>query len=618
MGKFAEHNLTGLVRFRPTNQSIEPVAGETLLDCAQRAAVPLSSSCGGAGTCLSCMIQLKDCELPEPTDADRRVFSRKSLAAGWRRACQVWPRGGCTVHVPAKSAAVHIVRTLDDGNVRISPDPTVKTWRIAFGEPNHDPSLGDDDRLMAVINRRVAGRCRSIDPHVLRGLPDLAAEGEARLLVAIRHGELVNAIAADRSALALAVDLGTTSIGGYLVDLRRGRTCAKAGVTNPQGVLGGDVVTRLTAAVRDGRRLEELQRLAISGINRLIYELCRQADAQTGDICDVVVAGNSPMQHFLLGLPVDGLARAPFVSLLRGPADLKARALQIDAGPGAWVHTFPGIAGFVGGDHVAALLALESRGIEGVTLLLDIGTNTEISLLHEGAILTVSCPSGPALEGGEITWGMQAAQGAIESCAIRGGDWELGVIGRVAAEGICGSGVVDIMAALLMDGAINHRGRLQSAHPRVRDTEEGRELLLVAEEERDAPAIVFTQADVRSVQLAKAAIRSGVDMLLDAAGIGAGELDRVVVAGAFGNFISIESAVAIGMLPELPRSRFEQIGDAAGLGARLAALSHPHRARAALIARDARHIGMAGNREFQKRFMRRINFSEGEGPAVRT
>ncbi|MCQ3935336.1 MAG: hypothetical protein DPW23_10710 [Gammaproteobacteria bacterium] len=239
---------------------------------------------------------------------------------------------------------------------------------------------------------------------------------------------------------------------------------------------------------------------------------------------------------------------------------------------------------------------------------IDIGTNTEISLLHAGAILTVSCPSGPALEGGEITWGMQAAAGAIERVALHQDLLELQTIDGAPAEGICGSGVLDTVAALLGAGIINHRGRLQPGYARVRDSGQVREFVLVAEGERNAPAIVFTQGDVRAVQLAKAAIRSGIDMLLQAAATTEAAIDHVVVAGAFGSYIAIDSAVAIGMLPDLPRDRFHQVGDAAGLGARLATLSHPQRARAAEIARQARHVGMAGSASFQRQFISRINF----------
>lgn len=315
------------------------------------------------------------------------------------------------------------------------------------------------------------------------------------------------------------------------------------------------------------------------------------------------------MQHFLLGLPVTGLARAPFVSTMRGGVDVKARHLGLEAAPGAYVHVFPGIAGFVGGDHVAALLAFETRGVKGTSLLLDIGTNTEISLLRGNKILTVSCPSGPALEGGEISWGMRAMPGAIEAVYLVDGKLAYKTIEDRPAEGLCGSGVIDLVAKLLQVGAINFRGRLSADHARVREQRGMREFVIVDETERDGPAITFHQDDMRAVQLAKASIRAGIDTLLAAANIEAHELELVAIAGAFGTFISVESAIAIGMLPDIPLDRFEQIGDAAGLGARLAAVSCPLRARAAQLARQVQHVEMAGTARFQSSFVRRINFA---------
>lgn len=609
MSASADHQATRSIRFRPADQAVDLIDGENLLECARRAAVPLSSSCGGSGTCRSCMIRIVDGRLPAPSAADRRIFSDKSLTAGWRRACQVWPRYGCTVRVPKKSAGIHTVRKLDRGDVRIVPDPAVKAWKIDASSLQIKPLADSSEPLIELVNKRRSGRCRSVDSTAMQALDDLPLKDDGKCLAIVRLGELIDLRPGNRPVLALAIDLGTTSIGGFLLDLRKGKTCASEGITNPQLPLGGDIVTRINVAVQDPEKSGELQQLAISAINQLARHLCKEAGAEVIDIADVVVAGNSPMQHFLLGLPIDGLARAPFVPHRNDPIDIKARDLGLEVASGAYLHAFPGIDGFVGGDHVAALLALETRGLKGASLLLDIGTNTEISLIRGGDVLTVSCPSGPALEGGEITWGMQAAPGAIEGFDIHEGELNIRTIGGQPAEGICGSGVLDIMAALKKSGAINQRGRLQISHDRVRDLDEEREFVLVDEDDRDAPAIVFTQADIRAVQLAKAAIRAGVDMLLGEAEMDAIDLESVAVAGAFGSYISIESAVTIGMLPSLPLARFEQIGDAAGLGARLATLSQPYRTRAMQIAKNARHVDLAGTKAFQKLFMRRINLN---------
>ncbi len=615
-----DRDVATRVSFAPSGESIAVSAGETLLECARRAAVPLSASCGGAGTCMSCTVQIVDGVAPEPSDADREMFSAKNLAEGWRRACQVRLGQGCTVRVPGKSALTASVRPTQQEDFRIALDPPVRTRRIRLDGAPAGAAAGHDDRLLAAINRRDPDLARSVDPQVMARLAGLVEAGETALIAAIFQGEVVNVVPARRRALALAIDLGTTTIGGFLLDLRRGSTAALCheGLTNPQVSLGGDVVTRLNFAVGSDENRHTLQRLALTGINRLAASLCAKADAQTGDIVEVVIGGNTVMQHLALGLPVAGLARAPFVSLVRGPACVKARPLGIDAAPAAYAHFFPGIGGFVGGDHVAVILAFEARQATGTSLLVDIGTNTEISLIRGEQISSLSCPSGPALEGGEITWGMAAASGAIDRCTATGTDLSCSTIDAAPAEGICGSGVVDLVAALRDCGAINFRGRLQAGHPRVRDIGKRREFVLVPEDDRDGPAIVFTQADVRAVQLAKGAIRAGIALLLARSGVAESALDRIVVAGAFGMNLSLPSAVAIGMLPELPAARYEQIGDAAGLGVRLACLSHAFRSRAVQIARQAQHIDMAPGSAFHGLFARHINLPASPAAVTRS
>jgi uncharacterized 2Fe-2S/4Fe-4S cluster protein (DUF4445 family) len=308
------------------------------------------------------------------------------------------------------------------------------------------------------------------------------------------------------------------------------------------------------------------------------------------------------MHHLLLGLPVRQLGRAPFVAALSASMDLKARDLGLSFCPGAWVHVAPNVGGFVGGDHVTALLATQDRW-QGcrTALVTDIGTNTEISLIHDGAITSASCPSGPALEGGHISCGMRAADGAIERVAIQGGRLAVSTIGNIEPVGLCGSGVVDALAVLRRLGIVNERGRISSAHPHVAKIE-GKPAVVLA------PGVHFTQHDVRAVQLAKAAIRTGVDMLLQDRGVHERDIDRFIIAGAFGAYIDVASAIDIGLFPDLPQARFEQVGNAAGLGVRRMLASVKARKRAAEIASACQYVELATRSEFQKVFIRRIGF----------
>jgi len=289
------------------------------------------------------------------------------------------------------------------------------------------------------------------------------------------------------------------------------------------------------------------------------------------------------------------------VPALEAAADYKAREVGLALAAGAWVHVLPNVGGFVGGDHVAALLATETQWDAGTSIVMDIGTNTEISLVHAGAIATVSCPSGPALEGGHISCGMRAAEGAIERVRIDGGRIEAQTIGGAEPVGLCGSGVLDAVAEMRRTGLLDARGRIQPGHPAVHDAGGRRALAL-------APEVMFTQEDVRAVQLAKAAVRAGIDLLLGEAGLAERAIDRVLIAGAFGAYIDVQSAIACGLVPALPVERFVQVGNAAGVGVRMALASVALRERARRIAQRCRYIELGSLAGFQQTFLGRIGF----------
>ena len=343
----------------------------------------------------------------------------------------------------------------------------------------------------------------------------------------------------------------------------------------------------------------ELQATMVAGLKQLALELCESAAVSLEEIVDVVICGNTGMHHLLLGLPVASLARAPFVASSTSASDIKARELGLAFLPGAYVHLLPNVGGFVGGDHVASLLATQHRWAEAPTIIMDIGTNTEISLVRDGEISTVSCPSGPALEGGNISCGMRAAKGAIERVAYVNERIECQLIGDGPAVGLCGSGVLDAIASLHRAGIIDGRGRIQFGHPAVEEVNGSRQCRLTEQ-------VVLTQDDVRSVQLAKAAIRSGVDILLSDAGLDEQSIERFVIAGAFGVYVDILNALEIGLFPDLPEERFEQVGNAAGVGARMALISTAVRMQATELGARCQHIELNNQQDFQKAFLNRI------------
>jgi uncharacterized 2Fe-2S/4Fe-4S cluster protein (DUF4445 family) len=310
----------------------------------------------------------------------------------------------------------------------------------------------------------------------------------------------------------------------------------------------------------------------------------------------------------VLGLPVRQLGRAPFVAVVRAGLDVKARELGFTVAPGAWVHVAPNVGGFVGGDHIAALLATEAEWAAGKTaLVMDIGTNTEISVIDDGRFYTASAPSGPALEGGHISCGMRAAEGAIERVKIDHGRLKIETIGHRKAIGLCGSGVLDALATLHRGGLISDTGRLAAKHANIvpqPGKSGGKRAVQLA------PEVLFTQDDVRAVQLAKAAIRTATELLLDEAGLPEAAIERFIIAGSFGAYIDVDSGVAIGLFPDLPRERFHQVGNAAGVGIRRMLASTSARTRAKVLAEECRYMELSSRSDFQRVFLHHIGFQK--------
>jgi uncharacterized 2Fe-2S/4Fe-4S cluster protein (DUF4445 family) len=372
---------------------------------------------------------------------------------------------------------------------------------------------------------------------------------------------------------------------------------------NPQIAYGEDVIARILRTRGSLADAKQMQELAVEALNQLATELCAEVNAAPQEIVEAVVVGNTAMHHLLLRLPVQQLALAPYVPAVSGALDVKARDVGLHIATGAYVHLLPNIAGFVGSDHVAMLLATEAWKAKGVVLALDIGTNTEIALMSRGKITSVSCASGPAFEGAHIKHGMRAAAGAIEHLRLVDNQVQCNTIAGAPPVGLCGSGILDTLAQLYLNGVVDKTGRM-GEHARIRTYEGQREFILISEEERDgASAITITQHDVRQLQLAKGAIRTGIQVLLQAKGHSEEEIEQVIIAGAFGNYIDVSSAITIGMLPSLPLTRFRQVGNAAGTGARLTLVSGNKRAEAQKIAHRIRYLELASLPDFQKLFV---------------
>jgi len=599
------------ILFRPGSTRGGCQENESLLDAARRLSVDLDSVCGGSGKCRRCKVRILSGRVSPHTAVEQDIFSPEELAAGWRLACQTHPAGNCEIDIPPESMSTLHRMQVDGLDVTAAPDPPVQAYHVELSVPHLSDLRADADRLLGALNQDGGLRCSRIDIDVLRTISPRLRSWDWQCQAAVRNDEVVAIAPWPSRRLGLAIDLGTTKIAGYLMDMAEGRTLAARGIMNPQTRYGDDVISRIDSAIKSPAEGGRLQKLVADALNEMASELCSEVGADTTEIVEMVVAGNTAMHHLFLGLPVKQLGHAPFVPAVRGMMDVKARDLDIHISPGAYVHMPPNIAGYVGADHVTMLLATEVWQMDGTVLALDIGTNTEVSLVHNGEITAVSCASGPAFEGGHITDGMRAASGAIERVRIDNNGVHCSTIDGARPVGICGSGVLDAVAQLHIEGIIDDSGKMLDGHPRVRTSEKHREFVLVDEDERAGrQAIVITQQDVREIQLAKAAIRTGIQALIETDGCSEDAVSRIVIAGAFGTYINVSSAVAIGMLPPLPADRFEQVGNAAGAGARLTLISAEKRSEALTVANRVHYLELTAAPHFQETFIRAIRLGQ--------
>jgi uncharacterized 2Fe-2S/4Fe-4S cluster protein (DUF4445 family) len=438
--------------------------------------------------------------------------------------------------------------------------------------------LDDQESFHAALERAGAVEVREMDYRVVQTLPALLRASEWRVTASIRAGEViaVRATGASAASLGLAVDLGTTTIAAYLHRLEDGELLGVATAANPLATYGADIISRMTYASKAPGNGAQLRRILAKAMTSLAASVAEQGFARE-DIEEMVVVGNSGMHHLFLDLPGRYLMNAPFVPALRRALSIRARELGIPISPGAYVYMPPLVGGFIGSDLLAVALSTRLDQKPGVSLALDIGTNTELLLSADGRLTSCSTASGPALEGAALKYGTTAMAGAIDRVLVSGPNDPLGfhTIGDRPAVGICGSGIIDLLAGMHRLGVINNSGRIQVGVPGVLSDSGGdhRFVLAAAAQTALGADLTISQTEVRAIQLAKGAIRAGIDTLLAEHGIDPGQIDRILIAGAFGSHIDVDSALRIGLLPPVSRDRIRQIGNAAGSGAGLMLLS---------------------------------------------
>ena len=604
----------------PDNRELQVPAGATILKAAQAAGIDITATCGGRGRCTSCRVKFLRGTVPPPTIMDELQLGADLVREGYRLSCQ------CRVTEPV---AVQVAPPLDERAFQmLGADRSIRdVARVVIGagiakqvvkvplprEEHHQTS--DLEELLGVIGRTTD----DIAPAILRELPLTLRDGGGEVTVTT-FGRQVLAVEKGDTALmkfGLAVDVGTTSVVSTLIELESGEQLASVASLNPQAVFGGDLMSRIAFAQFNPVSLRKLQTRIIGLLNQHVEEIVRQSGVLAKWIYKVVVVGNTCMHHILLGIDPSYVGLAPYAPVMRHSLVLPARDLFLKVNPEARVCLLPIVAGFVGADAVAVALATRIYESSEVRIAVDIGTNGEVLLGSKAHLWACSAPAGPALEGAQIRHGMRGALGAIDRVRI-GDDVEIHTIGEVPPLGICGSGIIDLLAGMLDQGIIDHSGLIRIEDrdrlaPRLRERVvmrgEERQFILVRPGEAGATReIVLTQEDIRQVQLAKGAIASGVAMLQHVAGIPSEQIAELMLAGGFGNYMSIESALRIGLVPTLPAGKIRYVGNAASLGAQLCLVSEAERHRADRIARGIEHVSLAAHPAFQDLFVDCMNF----------
>ncbi len=594
-----------LVRFKPFHREIRVSRGATILQAAMEAGVYIQASCGGEGVCGKCRVQIENGRVDGPPDPK---ISPQDFERGIRQACQTRVLSDLEVTVPTESGLDKRVLLRNRERVtagrKVSHQeleslvlgwcfrPAVQKYFVEMEPPSAKDNRSDLSRLILALKKTHDLSGVSVDPRLLKALPHTLREEDWRVTAAIvqtrmesqltedqprgsRRAKLIQLEPGDttKTHYSIVLDIGTTSVWGQLLDLNRRLVLAEASDYNGQIRYGDDVISRIVRSQKkDG--LKRLQESVVDTVNGIIHELIEKTEIDPERVSHMAAAGNTIMTHLLLGLDPKYIREAPYTPVANFIPPVRAAELGLNTGDHVRLFTFPSVASYVGGDIVSGILGSGLYQRRPLTLYLDVGTNGEIVIGHSEWMVTAACSAGPAFEGGGIRHGMRATPGAIEDFRLHPQTYEpmILTIGMVRPKGICGSGLINIVAEFLERGVISPNGKFNGELPtrRIRRGTDGLEYVLAyAADAATGADVVITEVDIDNLMRAKAAMYAGYVTLLQSVGLRVQDLEQVVIAGAFGSFIDVERAITIGLLPELPLDRFLFIGNGSLLGARL-------------------------------------------------
>ncbi len=623
---------TYLVVFQPSGRQARVPAGKTLLEAAREMGVEIESICGGQQTCGKCKV-IADVgdfskygivssaeNITPPGEEEIEYWAKRRRDPGlYRLSCAACVLGDVVINVPEESQArKQIVRK--SATVReFVLDPAIRQYFVKVKPAELGDDRGDWQLLQAALSETHGLENLRIDYPALRDLQKTLRQGKWEATVTVWQEQEVVRVQPgyQEGAYGMAIDIGSTTVAGHLIDLRSGHILTTEAMMNPQTTYGEDLMSRVSYGMMNPDGVEKMHRAIIDALSTLIKRATRVAKLKPEDVTELVLVGNTVMIDLLLGIDPIELGGAPFALATHDAHDFKARDLGLQAGPGANVHILPSEAGHVGADNMGVVIAESPHTQEDILLVVDIGTNAEILVGNKEHLLSASSPTGPALEGGEITHGMRAAPGAIERVRIDPVSLtpRFLVIGQTAwsdtlpdetiqAAGICGSGMIDLVAELFAVGLLDPTGKfvVDTASPNFRPTHQvGEYIVATAAQTSTGQEIVITQQDVRNIQFAKSALYTGAKLLMERRGVE--KVDRVLLAGGFGAHIDKQRAMMIGLFPDCDLDNVYAVGNSAGDGAVICLLNRERRARAREIARWIDYVETAVETNFQERFV---------------
>ncbi|MFA6223102.1 MAG: ASKHA domain-containing protein [Desulfomonilaceae bacterium] len=660
-------NKQHMVIFQPSARRGLVDEGTNLIEASRQLGVDIEALCGEKKVCGKCKVRIEEgffekfgitsnkSHASEWQEEESKFFTPTQKKEGYRLACVAKVQGDLLVFVPEEARAGKQIVSKAARDIHIDWNPAVKQYHVQVVPPTFEEPAGDFERICAELERNYGLKNLSIDWYSLRKLPRRQRDGNWGVTVAVwMDKEIVRILPGKMDdCYGIAIDVGTTTVAAYLCNLRTMEVIKTVSMMNPQCKYGEDVMARITYHMMNPKGLETMSNDLIEGLNKLVVEACdsthppkkrkkkkseddeiieapdvteaaenenkKYLNLKPNDIVDMTIVCNTAMHHILLKLDPEFVGLAPFPPVIHRSLDIHARDLGIKLNESAYVHILPNEAGFVGADNVGVLIAEEPYKHDQVQLLIDIGTNGELVLGNNKKLISCSCATGPALEGAQLSYGMRAAPGAIERITISPETHEVDykVIGRDAwknyskpeemkTKGICGSGILDVLAELYSAGVIVKSGRFNKSQKSDRyrvnpDTKQPEFVIAWANETSIGKDVVITQKDIRQIQLGKGALYTGCKLMMRRMGLT--QVDTIKIAGAFGTHVDKTKALIMGLFPDCDLENVLAVGNAAGDGARAALLNREKRTEANWVSRNVEYIELTVEEDFQQQFM---------------